>query len=298
MCKHFGHIIINCSLGGNSGVHKKQVFFDQDQVHLAGIYKKKLALISRFVFFAGKTWVQVTGDSNSYMALSSSSGSGSLSAMIPPPQFSLDVNNRFAAFEHSLISLAKQVDKLAKRLDALRLTNQEVDTVMSKSLGAATSGETVAEMVVYNSSAVFKLEDTLDILLKTVMSLSARLENAGLAICNVQGINNFTKQEDIVHWHKDLYNLVFILTETKLKDKAHPWLASKFDGICVFSSGLAFGYTGAGVVMVLDNSLAKHVNKVSEVPGHLLCIKLLFKNKLSVSILGLYAGASLTVRFF
>ncbi|KAG9307349.1 hypothetical protein G9A89_017178 [Geosiphon pyriformis] len=85
--------------------------------------------------------------------------------------------------------------------------------------------------------------------------------------------------------------------ETKLKDKAHSWLASKFDGVCVFSSGLASGYIRAGVVMVLDNSLTKHVSKVSKIPGHLFCIKLLFRNKLLVSILGLYAGASLTVRF-
>ncbi|KAG9304316.1 hypothetical protein G9A89_019878 [Geosiphon pyriformis] len=54
--KQFGHIIINCSLGGNSGVCEKQVFFNQDQVYLAGIYKKKLASISHPMFFTGKTW--------------------------------------------------------------------------------------------------------------------------------------------------------------------------------------------------------------------------------------------------
>ncbi|KAG9297140.1 hypothetical protein G9A89_019421 [Geosiphon pyriformis] len=41
----------------------------------------------------------------------------------------------------------------------------------------------------------------------------------------------------------------------------------------------------------MDVSLARHVYKVSEVPGQLLSIRLLFKNKLFVSILGLYAGA-------
>ncbi|KAG9304317.1 hypothetical protein G9A89_019879 [Geosiphon pyriformis] len=239
-------------------------------------------------------------------------GSSLLSTIVPPPQFSLDVNNRFATLECSLASLAKQVDKLAKRLDVLGLTvsqhgpecqplitslsqNQGADTVMSEDLGAATSGRTVVETVVYNLLAVSKLEDTLNILSKTVMGLLARLENA--ATCNVRGMNNFAKQEDIVYWHKDLCNLVFILMETKLKDKTHLWLASKFDGIRVFSSGLVSGYTGAGVMMVLDNFLAKHVSKVFEVPGHLLCIKLLFKNKLLVFILGLYAGASLTAWF-
>ncbi|KAG9294622.1 hypothetical protein G9A89_008101 [Geosiphon pyriformis] len=118
-----------------------------------------------------------------------------------------------------------------------------------------------------------------------------------MTTCNVRSINNFTKQEDIVYWHKDSCNLVSILIETKLKNKARPWLASKFDGICVFFSDLASGYTGAGVIMVLDNFLAKHVSKISEVSGCLFCIKLLFKNKLSVSILELYAGASLTAQF-
>ncbi|KAG9292217.1 hypothetical protein G9A89_023937 [Geosiphon pyriformis] len=43
--------------------------------------------------------------------------------------------------------------------------------------------------------------------------------------------------------------------------------------------------------------MLKDVCKVTEVLGWLLSIKLLFKNKLSVSILGLYAGASLMVWF-
>ncbi|KAG9307326.1 hypothetical protein G9A89_017154 [Geosiphon pyriformis] len=290
-CKQFGHITINCSL----------VFSDQDRICLAGIYKKKLALIFHSMSFAGKTWAQVAGSLNSRMALSSS-GSGSLLAMVSPSQFSLDVNNRFAALEHSLVSLAKQVNKLAKRLNALGPMvfqhGPRLDTVISEGSGAATSNGTVVKTVVYNSSAVSKLEDTLDILSKTVMGLSARLENAGLATCNVRGINNFAKQEDIVHWHKNLCNLVSILMETKLKNKTCPWLVSKFDGIRVFSSGLVSDYTGAGVMMVLDNFLAKHVSKVSEVFGCLLCIKLLFKNKFLVSILGLYAGVSLTAWFF
>ncbi|KAG9284052.1 hypothetical protein G9A89_022826 [Geosiphon pyriformis] len=92
-------------------------------------------------------------------------------------------------------------------------------------------------------------------------------------------------------------NLVSIFTELKLKRKVRPWLADKFDGVRVFTSGLDSGSLGAGVLIIMNFSLAKHVCKVSEVPGWLLSIKLLFKNKLSVSILGLYAGASLVVWF-
>ncbi|KAG9289139.1 hypothetical protein G9A89_022448 [Geosiphon pyriformis] len=68
---------------------------------------------------------------------------------------------------------------------------------------------------------------------------------------------------------------------------------SRFGGVWVFTSGLDSGYLGAGVVIVMDSSLARHVCKVSEMPGQLLYIKLLFKNKLSVSILGLYAASKI-----
>ncbi|KAG9284665.1 hypothetical protein G9A89_003625 [Geosiphon pyriformis] len=105
-------------------------------------------------------------------------------------------------------------------------------------------------------------------------------------------MNNLTKQEDIIRWHKEMNNLVSIVTETKLKSKICPWIADKFDDVRVFSSGLDSGHLGVGVAVIMDVSLARHVCKVSEVPGRLLSIKLLFKGKLSVSILGLYTGAS------
>ncbi|KAG9306341.1 hypothetical protein G9A89_018224 [Geosiphon pyriformis] len=105
-------------------------------------------------------------------------------------------------------------------------------------------------------------------------------------------MNNPAKQDDIICWHKETNNLISIVTETKLKGKIHPWIMNKFDDVWVFTSGLDSGYVGSGVVIVMDISLTRHMCKVSEVSGRLLSIKLLFKNKLSVSILGLYAGTS------
>ncbi|KAG9286509.1 hypothetical protein G9A89_014675 [Geosiphon pyriformis] len=102
-------------------------------------------------------------------------------------------------------------------------------------------------------------------------------------------MNNPVKQSDVVCWDKDMDNSISIFTETKLKDK--------FDGVRVFTTGLDSGYLGAGMAVVMNSSLAKHVCKVSEIPGWLMSIKLFFKNKLSVSILGLYADASLAVQF-
>ncbi|KAG9295385.1 hypothetical protein G9A89_013414 [Geosiphon pyriformis] len=118
-----------------------------------------------------------------------------------------------------------------------------------------------------------------------------------IAMCNVQNINVLAKQENVICWHKNMGNLISIFTETKLKDKIYLWIAGKFEDVCMFTSGLNSGYLSAGVVIVMNFSLAKHVYKVSEMPGRLLSIRLLFKNKLSVSVLGLYAGA-LSVAWF
>ncbi|KAG9298332.1 hypothetical protein G9A89_002820 [Geosiphon pyriformis] len=109
-------------------------------------------------------------------------------------------------------------------------------------------------------------------------------------------MNNPTKQKDIIRWHKEMNNLVSIVTETKLRSKIRSWIADKFDGVQVFTSGLDSGHLGVGVAVIMDVSLARHVCKISEVSGWLLSIKLLFKSKLSVLILGLYAGASLAVQ--
>ncbi|KAG9294261.1 hypothetical protein G9A89_021620 [Geosiphon pyriformis] len=117
-------------------------------------------------------------------------------------------------------------------------------------------------------------------------------------MCNVCSINIPAKQDDIICWHRDSGNLVSIITETKLRSDSRLWINDKFDGVRVFSSGLDKGFLDAGVAIIMDSSLAHHVSKISEVPGQLLLVKLLFKNKLSVSILGLYAGASLAVCFF
>ncbi|KAG9300374.1 hypothetical protein G9A89_009998 [Geosiphon pyriformis] len=63
------------------------------------------------------------------------------------------------------------------------------------------------------------------------------------------------------------------------------------------SAGLGSLYLGAGVVVIMNFSLVKHVYKVFEMSSQLLSIRLLFKNKLSVFVLELYAGALSAARF-
>ncbi|KAG9284897.1 hypothetical protein G9A89_006275 [Geosiphon pyriformis] len=60
----------------------------------------------------------------------------------------------------------------------------------------------------------------------------------------------------------------------------------------VFTFSLDSGHLGSGVAIIMDISLTRHICKISEVSGHLFSLKLLFKNNLSVLILGLYADGS------
>ncbi|KAG9301978.1 hypothetical protein G9A89_021022 [Geosiphon pyriformis] len=110
-------------------------------------------------------------------------------------------------------------------------------------------------------------------------------------------MNNCVKQADIVYWHNNINNLISVVTETKLKEKIRLWIVDRFVGVCVFTLGLNSGHMGSGVAIIMDSFLAKHVCKVLKMPSQLLLVKLLFRNRLSVSILGLYAGVSLTVYF-
>ncbi|KAG9291416.1 hypothetical protein G9A89_021834 [Geosiphon pyriformis] len=69
-------------------------------------------------------------------------------------------------------------------------------------------------------------------------------------------------------------------------------IIKRFESVRVFTSGLDVGVCKTGVAIVVNDSLARHVFKVEEVKGRVLSIRLLFKNKLSVSVIGLYACAS------
>ncbi|KAG9290489.1 hypothetical protein G9A89_002464 [Geosiphon pyriformis] len=85
---------------------------------------------------------------------------------------------------------------------------------------------------------------------------------------------------------------------TKLRSSNRPWIRDKFGSVRVFSSGLDKRFLGTEVTIIIKTSLACHVYKISEVSDWFLLIKLLFKNKLFMLILGLYAGAFLACASF
>ncbi|KAG9301098.1 hypothetical protein G9A89_012481 [Geosiphon pyriformis] len=75
------------------------------------------------------------------------------------------------------------------------------------------------------------------------------------------------------------------------------WIANKFDGVQIFMSGIDKSYNNVGMAVIMNNSLACHVSKVKEIPERIILIRLLFKGKLSVTVLDLYASALAGIRF-
>ncbi|KAG9289083.1 hypothetical protein G9A89_022392 [Geosiphon pyriformis] len=312
VCKNFGHTSLSCRSVKDAGIAggRKASFSVQDQSRLAKIYAKKSVPISRPLAFGGKIWVSVIGASSALSLSGSKTHFGFVIDGKSTPPVAKDLKKRLVNIENGLVSLAGQIDKLTKRLKLLVLVvpqpghgcqlpvtfppqNLESNVTVKMDLSMANGHKSATIVDLSTSPHVVKLENMLEGLSKSVLSLSTCFNSlvlASIAICNVRRINNPVKQSDVIHWHKNIDNSISIFTEIKLKDK--------FDGVWVFTTGLDSGYLGAGVVVVMNFFLAKHMCKVSEVPGWLMSIKLLFKNKLSVSILELYAGASSAVWFF
>ncbi|KAG9289859.1 hypothetical protein G9A89_015439 [Geosiphon pyriformis] len=309
-CKLFGHIAVDCS----------------NRVRLANIYRKKQAPIVRPVSFGGKTWAQVAGSSPSCVVSSSAPGVGSISgskafSMDSSSFGAADLGGRLTVLEHSMEILSDQVSLILKKL-TLPLVSptavvSDIDSGLaldSTLLSSASFPPNVGELIVDfspSSSRVLTakiggLESNMVALKASVHSVLDRLDylhsgsGSGLvwkfAACNIQGINVSMKQ-DVVHWHVNLGNMVSFITETKLRSSSGPWIKDKFDGVRIFFSGLDKGFMGAGVAIVINVSLACHVSKVEEIPGQIISVWLLFKDKLLVTVLELYAGASSGARF-
>ncbi|KAG9307278.1 hypothetical protein G9A89_017106 [Geosiphon pyriformis] len=303
VCKQFSHVSDICSMSGNSGARSKWVMTSQNWAHLANVYKRKQAPIAHPVFFGGKIWAQVAGGSTFRVVPSGPSGIGA------------NFGTRSASVESSPSDIS--VSAIAKKLSCVEVVSSvfsplvpppiastslalcadldmALDVLLATSLSFCPTVDDTNPDFGSSSSKVLTakvggLKSKLMALDALVGSVLARLD----VLCSGLG-----SSEDIVCWHKDMGNLVSIFTESKLKNKVCSWIINKFDSVWVFISGLNSEYLGADVAVIMDSFLARHVCKISEVPGRLLSVRLLFKNKHSVSILGLYAGAFSVIRFF
>ncbi|KAG9296991.1 hypothetical protein G9A89_008577 [Geosiphon pyriformis] len=168
-------------------------------------------------------------------------------------------------FEHSFASFTEYVDMLVKRLKALG------PIVSQLSPGC----QPLITPLLQNQEADIVMNKNLGVATggKTVVgavifnfSVIKKMENTlkNLAIMVMSfsaKINNagLVSAEDVVCWHRESRNMI----------------ANKFKDVCVFMFGSDKGFLGTGVAVIMNNSLGK----------------------LSVTVLGLYTGASFETRF-
>ncbi|KAG9306082.1 hypothetical protein G9A89_015986 [Geosiphon pyriformis] len=138
---------------------------------------------------------------------------------------SFSINNHLASLEHSLELLADQVSDVLCRLNGVKL------------------------VFLVPVSKVGHLD--VPILVSLMSDADMRV-----AICNTRSMTNLAKQDDIVHWHRDLGNMISIVIETKLRSDIKSWIMDKFDGVWVFTTGLDVGFQDADIAIIMNTSLA------------------------------------------
>ncbi|KAG9284837.1 hypothetical protein G9A89_003760 [Geosiphon pyriformis] len=329
-CEKLGHSVLECnaetSTSPTLSKSFKRVVSKENRLQLAKLYVKKSVPIFKLAVVSLASLSNGSHSGSGPGFGSSSDASGVVGHLSPTGPVNSFLEARLTFLEHSLELLMDKVSGIIDKLDSSNLVplafasssqplvvpglvNMKfgLDMVLDEPESAVLPPSSVSSGVSSLDSSSSKiltlkvgcLESKLMALKALVCLVLKKLDQmcAGSSSVVFSGMNNSAKQKNIICWHKDINNLVSILTETKLKDKVRPWIANKFDGVQIFVSGLDSGYLGSGVAIIMDIILVKHVCKVFEISGHLLSVKLLFKNKLSVSILGLYAGASVSAHF-
>ncbi|KAG9285703.1 hypothetical protein G9A89_002270 [Geosiphon pyriformis] len=269
------------------------VVTSQDQICLANIYRKKHVPITHPVSFGGKTWAQITSNSPFCVTSLVASGVG-LILDVKPLLMASGIVKKLSFIELVPLTSPSCVFPLAVSTPVGSVGDSDMALDGGLTLFVSSfSGANKSTVVLSSSSSKVLtskvgLESKMSALEASIGSVLVRLD----LLCSNSSINVPAKQADIVHWHVSSGNMVFFVTKTKLRSSAGPWIKDKFDGIRIFTSGLDVGHLGTGIAVIMNNSLARHVSKVDEIPGQVVSVQLLFKSKFSVTVLGLYAGAS------
>ncbi|KAG9290555.1 hypothetical protein G9A89_020925 [Geosiphon pyriformis] len=323
-CGKLGHSVLECnaeiSTPPKLSKSFKRVVSDENHFQLAKLCVKKSVPISRLAAFGSKSWAQVVSLISLSNGLHFSSGSGfgsssGASGVIGHLSFVVSV---YSILETRLIFLERSLELLTDKVSGIPLiisviANVEFgsDIVLDDSKPVVSSPSSVSSGVSNLGSSV-KVDGSQSFGLFGIGEVRSDVcwfRFCGLffisinslvwriATYNVRGVNIPAKQDDVVRWHMDSENHIFIITETKLKSGVKPWIMNKFPGVRIFTSRLDTDSSGAGVAVIMNFSVAWHVSKINEIPSWLISIRLLFKGKLSVTILGIYANASAGVQF-
>ncbi|KAG9301756.1 hypothetical protein G9A89_003303 [Geosiphon pyriformis] len=308
----FGHLVLECNVSDIlsliSSELLKRLSLGTNCLQLARLYAKKNVPISCPTAFVVSSASSSGG---------SPSSSGLFSGGMPP--IIVGLNDYLAVLECSLEIFSDQVSVILKKLSFVELvllaapfcapslavsvplapvvdSDMALDNVLvladplfSDSSESATilSSSGLKVLTSKVSGLEFKMS-TLEALFGSILvKLDLLCSGSGLslvAMCNVHGINTPAKQENVVCWYFDSGNLILIITKTKLS-------------VRIFSLGLNKSFLDARVAIIMANSLACYVTRIEEISGHVVVVHFLFKNKLLVSVVGLYTGASSGTRF-
>ncbi|KAG9307391.1 hypothetical protein G9A89_017220 [Geosiphon pyriformis] len=200
--KILGHTSLNCVLVkvGSTLRDRKAPLSAQNQVRLVIIYARKFMPISHPLAFSGKTWTSVVGVSPVHNSHGAGLLLGSNKVGKPFPFVAKNLNMHLINIKNSLISLAGQINELAKKLDSfvlavsqpslgcqlpvtLSLQNQGEHIVMGVGSSETISNGTATASVKNSSTSshVAKLENMLEGLAALVLSLSACFDGLVLA---------------------------------------------------------------------------------------------------------------------
>ncbi|KAG9306155.1 hypothetical protein G9A89_016059 [Geosiphon pyriformis] len=244
------------------------------------LYTKKNISISHPAAFGSQSWAQMVlmaslthGLVTGFGAGSLCSGASILGGFFPPFLIgNSSLGAHLVSLEHSLELLTDQVSVIDTVMNEFEVVDSSLSFITNKVsvLGPSSSKILITKISCLESKFIGLF----------FFSMSGLIWK--IATYNVQSINVPTKQEDVVYWHKESENVVSIITETKLR---------------IFLTGLNKGFLGVRVAIIIDNNLACYICKIKKIPDRVILVWLLFKGKLLVSILGLYASASAGARF-
>ncbi|KAG9299249.1 hypothetical protein G9A89_013897 [Geosiphon pyriformis] len=318
-CKRYeklGHSVLECDaeISASTKLSKsfKRVVSNENHLQLAKLYTKKGVPISRLAVFSGKSWAQVVflvslsdgSHPSSGSGFGSSFGaSGVVGHSSPVVSVNSYLETRFAFLERSLELLTNKVSGIVNKLDNLNLVPMALTFSSQPSVILVMANvEFGSDMVLDDpkpvalpsfsvSSGVSNLgSSSLKILTSKVGCLKSKLMALEALICSVlkkldQVCAGSGSANDIVRWHVNSGNDISIIMETKFPD------------VHIFTSGLDASSSGASMAVIMNSSVIQHVLKIDKISGQLISIQLLFKGKLLVTILGIYAGASASVCF-
>ncbi|KAG9292592.1 hypothetical protein G9A89_006963 [Geosiphon pyriformis] len=208
--------------------------------------------------FGGKTWAQIAGGSLFCVALSVFSGTGlflstKLLVLASNPLDDSSLADCMASLECSMELLSDQVSEILRKLNFVELmpmlSPSCVPSPIAVSLlnSALNSNMAVDSVVVLSSPSLLVVGNAI-----SELSLSS----SKILITKIGGLE-----------------LKIIALEVSVSlDKVYLWIMNKFDGVHVFTSKVNSDYLDSGIAIIMDISLARHVCKVSKVPGWILSV--------------------------